>query len=171
MLGEADRYGVPAPGCFSINDTTGEADLGATASAALGRFIWSENAQDSTQPFRAGVRRSHHSPSATCMVKASQNASPKVVASGSVRSSVPPLRLITMGVKMMRGRAALAEQLASRAREDPAELARLDAGAVEHRDLEVVDGDHPVAGLPRSSEWPSAATASRSAPSSEAPSA
>ena len=34
------------------------------------------------------------------MVKASQNASPKVVASGSVRSSAPPLRLITMGVKM-----------------------------------------------------------------------
>jgi len=27
MLGEADRYGVQAPGCFSTNDTTAEADL------------------------------------------------------------------------------------------------------------------------------------------------
>ncbi len=43
------------------------------------------------QPRRSGVRLSHHSPRATCMTKANQNASPKVAWSGSASPSGPPV--------------------------------------------------------------------------------
>ena len=69
----------------------------------------------------------------------------------------------------VRGRAALPEQLGQARRQDPAELARLGPGAVEHRDLEVLGRDHPVVAA-LVGVWPSAATASRRASSSEAPS-
>jgi len=42
MLGEADRYGVQAPGCFSTNDTTAEADLLDKCAANLMR-MWCDD--------------------------------------------------------------------------------------------------------------------------------
>ena len=55
----------------------------------------------------------------------------------------------------MRGGAALPQQLLETGGTHPAELAGLGAGAVEHRDLEVVDRDRPVVrvgGVPEGSD-------------------
>ena len=157
----ADRAGCPASSDLAADRSRAHASMPGTASDAI------DAAGDRalvTAPVEDGRGDARWQPAA-------EWARTAVVTSPDVGRLVPNAdarrlgrRAVPVGGRRSArdGGSAGAEQLGEPGRPDPAELARLGAGAVEDRDLEVLGRDHPVARRRRL--WPEGRDGERGAP-------